>query len=63
MYGTEERVETAMKEAGYSFSYTSSNYGQLKGEERKHAEKWSLYEKAAIDFIKNGFKDMEEKTV
>lgn len=60
MYGVEERVGRAMKDAGYSENYSQSRYGQLKGEDRRHAERWSLGEGQAEKFIAEGFKDFLE---
>ena len=58
MYGADERVEVAFKNKGYTFNYVNSSYGQLKGEDRIHAEKFSLYEQGAIKFVIGTFKPL-----
>lgn len=57
MYGAEERVSRLMRAKGFKDSYIQSRFGQLKGEDRRHAEKWSLNEGQAEDFLKGGLKD------
>jgi len=52
LYGAEERVAGSLKKKGYREFYTPSQYGQLKGEERKY----SMGEHSAIEYIKNKLK-------
>lgn len=52
LYGAEERIATVLKEKGYQEFYTPSQYGQLKGEDRK----FSMSEYTAIEYIKNEMK-------
>ena len=56
MYGSDSRIKRAFKEKGYTEVYVPSFYGQLKGEDRKHVEKFSLYDDNAVKFVVNGFK-------
>ena len=49
LYGAENRVAEALKDAGYEEFYTGAGYGRLTGEDRKrhHAEH------TAIEYIKD----------
>ena len=60
MYGVESRIEHLMTKKGYKFHYVPTNYTQLKGEERRHAERWSLHETTAEDYIKGNFKNLND---
>lgn len=50
MYGSEERVNDALKFKGYKEFYTPSNYGQLKGKDIN--KNLYLSEQLAISIIK-----------
>ena len=53
MYGTEERVAKAMREAGYTEFYTPSFYGKMT---RKDITKYIESEQNIVNFINSGFK-------
>lgn len=54
MYGVENRIEEAMKNKGYIYSYIPTQFGQIKGSDKN----WCgfLYENKAIEYINKNFK-------
>ncbi len=55
LYGVESRIEEAMKEKVFTFSYTPSQYGKITGQDKY----WIGFkgETEAIKYIKGGFKN------
>ena len=60
MYGAEERVSRTLMDMGFKAYYTPNCFGKLIGEDKRHAERWGLSEAQVIDFVKGGFKGLNE---
>lgn len=53
LYGSEERINKALKEKGYTFFYTCAGYGKIKS--REYPKGWYMLENEAINYINEKF--------